>query len=715
MALRKGGCRDGVVALAGIPNVGKSTLFNRLTGETALVANWPGATVTVEYSVLRLDGRRPCIVDLPGTYSINGTGPEEAVARDFILSEKPNVIIALADSTNIEKTLILPLEIMEIFDNVVLVLTKYDEAMRKGIRINVEKLSKILGVPVVAVSSIKGIGIEELKKIVLDILEGRVKPKPRIGVVVPQQLREAHKKLTAKIAEYGVPERVAAWLAARLLEGSDWAPEMLRRLLNEKAAEDIVSLARELVKESGVESPQLLFITEKFNVVSRIHEEVVEKPAEGTVVESIPITRLDTIFLHPVLGPLTSFLMLLSIFLLSYMIAIGSPTDIILEKLGLHRLAAIVSEYNLVSLTASLMDWIASTVESRIGNPVLAKLIGEGVLSSSYGVGLVISFMPLVAVFMALVAVLEDSGLMPRIAAGMDKMFSVLGVSGKAVFPALLSFGCNVPAVFAARIMDSEHERRAVIFALPLLPCTARYTVIMAFAYAYFHGAAAALAAFTVYLIAITAFMLTVKLYTWMHGVESSEFLLELPPLKRPNLKVVWWLTWDKLKHFIVRAGTVILVASIVLWLLSNYGPNGYIGDGPAEESYAAMLGRLLTPYVELISGVSEDLAWRIGFGIIGGFIAKEVFLDSLAAVAPASPVGDGDPAAALAAYPLSPAQALALLVAVTLYIPCLATLASIRAETGSWRFALKAALYDLALATVAATTVRYVAGMFLG
>jgi len=242
-----------------------------------------------------------------------------------------------------------------------------------------------------------------------------------------------------------------------------------------------------------------------------------------------------------------------------------------------------------------------------------------------------------VAVFMSLVAVLEDSGLIPRIAAGMDKLFSRFGVGGKAVFPALLSFGCNVPAVFSARIMDNEYERRAVIFALPLLPCTARYTVIMAFAYAYFSGIKASLVAFTVYVIAITAFLLTVRLYTYIKGVEPAEFLLELPPLKKPSLRVVWWLTWSKLKHFLARAGTLILVASIVLWVLANYGPQGYLGgNGDPAASYAAMLGRAIAPYAKLVSGVNDSLAWRIGFGIIGGFVAKEVFLDSLASVSPA-------------------------------------------------------------------------------
>ncbi len=701
-----------VAALLGAPNVGKTTLFNALTGAKELVANWPGATVEVKYAELRLDGKRVCLVDLPGLYSLSGSGPEEGVARDFILEQKPDVLIVLADATNLERSLYLPLEALELYDKVIVALTKIDAAEKAGVKIDVEGLQRSLGVPVVAVSALQGRGLDELKKLILDVAEGRVKPRSRVEPPVPRQLAERHERLSWLLQRHGVEERLARWLALQLLAGSDWAWRLAERL----AGRDTVEEAKRIVEGVDPSEAAAAIAAERYNRAAELFRRHVRCPegGGGEPLTAPRLTRLDMVFLHPVAGPLASLALLFAIFLASYAIAAGSPVDIILESLGFTRAAELVAEYNLVSLTAAAMDWLAEKAMEAIPHPVLARLIGEGVLSSGYGVGLVVSFLPMVAVFMALVAVLEDSGLVPRIAAGVDRMFRVFGVSGKAVFPALLSFGCNVPAVLSTRIMDTERERRAMMYAIPLIPCTARYVVIMSFAYAYFAGAKAALVAFTVYMIAIAAFLLTLRLYSRgplaapEEEEEEAEILLELPPLKKPSLRVVWWLTWDKVKHFLVRAGTVILVASILLWLAANYGPAGYLGEeGSPADSYAAMIGRLLAPYAKLISGVDDELAWRIGFGLLGGFIAKEVFLDSLAIVAPAAGAEEAEHVEVLASYPLTPWQALALLVAVTLYIPCLATMATIYAETGDRKLPIKVAAYTIALATAAALTVR--------
>ena len=714
-----GGC-DAVVALLGAPNAGKTTLFNALTGAKELVANWPGATVEIRYARMRLDGKRVCLVDLPGLYSLSGTGPEEEVTRRFIFEEKPDAILVLADATNLERSLYLPLEALELYDRVIVVLTKIDEAERMGVRVDVEGLEGELGVPVVAVSALRGRGLDRLRRLILDAVEGRVRFRPRVEPPVPRQLAGLHEWLSLRLERLGVPARMARWLGLQLLTGSEWARRLLERLVG---PEEAGRLWRELLSRLGGEERlaenAALVAAERYERASRLFRRYVSCPDGGgeAAIEAVRVTLLDQVFLHPVLGPIAGLGLMLLLFLASFTIASGSPVDSILDALGYHHLAELVSEYNLVSLTARLMDWLAGLAESHIPNPVLARLVGEGVLSSSYGVGLVVSFLPLVAVFMALVAVLEDSGLMPRIAAGVDKMFRVFGVSGKAIFPAFLSFGCNVPAVLSARIMDSWRERRALYYALPLLPCSARYVVIISFAYAYFHGVWAAVAAFTVYLVAIAAFLFTLWLFARRlgGGGEEAEMILELPPLKRPSLRVVWWLTWDKVKHFLVRAGTVILAASVVLWLAANYGPQGYLGAGGVEESYAAAAGRLLAPYAELITGVNESIAWRIGFGLIGGFIAKEVFLDSLAVVAPAAGQEAMEHVEVLRSYGLQPWQALALLVAVTLYVPCLATIASIYAETGSRSIPLKVTAYTLTLATIAALAVRLLGELALG
>jgi ferrous iron transport protein B len=699
-----------VVAFVGVPNSGKTTLFNALTGASELVANWPGATVAIKYARRRIGDLDVCLVDLPGTYSLHGTGAEEKVTREFILSNNVDVMLVVVDSTNIERGLFLALDVLEMHPRTIIALTKIDEAEKRGIRIDVEALSESLGVPVVPVAAIKGIGLDRLRSTIAAVLKGEIPIKPKVGVIVPPELRDAHNRLAGMLKQEGLGSPLAEWLAARLLEDSEWAPKLLRKLLGDRA-EKIIREAKHVVetlRQKGVE-PISLIAAAKYDYVKHVVAKAVAVEEAAPTV-SLEMSRLDKVFLHPLLGPVASLSIMFLVFLVTYAVTTGSPIDLLLDAIGLHRAAQLVEEYSLVNLVAGLMDWIASLVENAIPNPILARLIGEGVLSSSYGVGLVISFMPLVVVMMAIIAALEDSGLVPRIAAGMDRFFRHFGVSGKAIFPVMLSLGCNVPGVLATRIMDSEGERKALAFAVPLIPCMARLTVLLAFAHIYFHGGLASSAAvFTVYLIAIAAFLFTLKLLRRRHVEEEEEgleFMLELPPVKKPSLRVIWWLTWDKIKHFLIRAGTIIAIVSVVLWLLANYGPHGYIDGGDAADSYAVIIGRLLAPYISILFGVDSDTAWRLGFGFLGGFVAKEVFLDALASVAP----GEG-----LASYHLTPSQALAIMVAVTLYIPCVATLSAMYSETRDKKLVTLAFLYDFLLASVAAAVVRLIAAPLLG
>lgn len=698
-----------VAALVGAPNSGKTTLFNRLTGSSEFVANWPGATVDIKTAYLRADGSTLCIVDLPGTYSISGSGPEEEVTRSFLLENSPDVIVAIADATTLERSLFLPLELLEAFGNVVVVLTKTDMLEEKGLRIDVEGLERELGAPVVLVSALEGQGVDGL-------VEALRRPRRRSddGRLLEKVLGELKPyvdRLAGLLAEKGVEPGRARWLAVKLLEGYDWVPRYLEKLLGPAGARRVVEEAERLRGELAARGldPSLEFIKRRYEYASRLYERYAERVEGGG--DGGGLSRLDMVFLNPLTGPLASLGFMLLVFLATYVVATGWPLDVLLERLGFEKAAEAVAEYSLSGLVAAAMDRLAGWVEGVVPHPVLARLIGEGVLSSEYGLGLVLTFVPLLAVLMALIAALEDSGLLPRIAAGVDRFFRRFGVSGKAIFPAMVSLGCNVPGVISTRVMDSVQEKRAVAFAIPLVPCSARLAVLLALAHVFFRSPLeSALAVFTVYLISVASFLATLKLVTRIEGSEASEIVLELPPLKRPSLRVVWWFVWDKLRHFLARAGTVIVVASIVLWLLANYGPAGYLGDvdGSAAYSYAAGVGRLLAPYVEHLLGVDYDRAWRIGFGLLGGFIAKEVFLDSIAVVSPLDGgATEGAEYATLAAYALEPWQALALMTAVTLYIPCVATLATIYSETRSPRLALAALVYDFTLATIAALAIR--------
>ena len=704
---------DYIVALVGAPNSGKTTLFNVLTGSSEFVANWPGVTVDVRVAVMRVDSKRLCVVDLPGTYSISGDTAEERVTRSFLAENPVDVIVVLADSTILERSLYLPLEVMSVYDNVILVLTKADEAEKKGISIDVKGLSRELGIPVIMISALEGKGIDELLRVIREYIES--KRRPTQGVKIDYgKLSPYIEELAKHIHKLGVDERRAKWFAAALIQGHEWVIEELKKLKHDnrddgKDIEELERLAkriRDRLRREGIE-PVVEIPRIYYDLAAALYEKYVKKKEE-----EVKLSRLDRLLLHPFLGPVISGLASFAIILLAYIVATGSPLDSLLDALGFHRAARLVSEYSLVNLVAAGMDWLASVAESAIPNPVIARMIGEGVLSSSYGVGLVISFLPLVAVMMLILGVLEDSGVLTRLAAGFDNVFRRFGVSGKALFPVLVSFGCNVPGVLSTRIMENEEERRAVIFALPFIPCSARLTVILAFAHVFFgSGIEKALVVLVVYAIAIMAFLLTLRLFGYFEGLEPSELVLELTPIKKPSMRVVWWFFWDKIKHFLVRAGTVITIASIILWILASYGPSGYLKYSETSynpgASYAASIGKAMAPYVELLFGVNESLAWRIGFGLLGGFLAKEVFLDSLAAVSPIH--SNGEEFATLKAYSLDPWTALALLVAVTLYVPCISTLSVIYAETRSIKLTTTVFLYDLSVASLAALVIRLI------
>jgi len=710
---------DYIAVLIGAPNVGKTTLFNVLTGSSEFVANWPGVTVDIRMAVINIDrNEKLCIVDLPGTYSISGDTAEEKITRSFLAKNPVDAIIVLADSTTLEKSLYLPIEVMNAYNNVILVLTKMDEAKRKGIEIDMDGLSRELGVPVIPISALENEGLDKLLQVVKEYVKRKRAIAPKVNLNF-SKIAPYIDKLANQIERLGIERKKAKWMAAALLQGYEW---VLNELRNDPPSEhvnkkdylkriyEMASAYREELRKKGIE-PLVEIPRAYYDLASMLYEKYVKKREE-----EVKLSRFDKLLLHPVVGPIISGLASLTIILLAYAIATGSPINTVLADLGFHKAAEFVSNYNPVNLVAMGMNWLANMAEKSIPNPIISKLIGEGILSPNYGVGLVLSFLPLVSVMMLILGLLEDSGLLTRLAAGFDNLFRKFGVSGKALFPVLVSFGCNVPGVLSTRIIESEEERRAVIFALPFIPCSARLTVLLAFAYLFFNsGLERALVVLTVYSIAIMAFLVTLRLFGHFKGLEPSELLLELTPTKKPNMKVVWWFFWDKTKHFLIKAGTVIAVASVILWVLSSYGPAGYLKYNEANynpaASYAADIGKAMAPYVKLLLGTNESLAWRIGFGLVSGFLAKEVFLDSLAMVSPSH--AKGGEFASLKAYALNPWTALALLVAVTLYVPCVSTIGVIYSETKSAKMAAAVFLYDLAVASVMALIIRLIGAFF--
>ena len=708
MAIAK--CRP-LVVLLGAPNSGKSTLFNRITGRSERVTNWPGTTVAVAVAETRVNSTRVCIADLPGTYSISGSGSEEKFARDFILQENPDLIVVLADLTTLPRSLYLPLEVLEIYPRVMIVLTKLDVVEEKNVVLDVDALEKRIGVPIVAVSALRGEGLDELWKKIRESLKAEIKPRLRIeyGALEPYIAR-----IAGLLENRGVDRRLARGLAVKLLEGLEVAKDVVQALVGGEGLREVLVEIERVKKElmgKGIDP-----LTEIVNARYRIAEElasVLLKSGEvprREAIEAVKVSKIDVALVHPVVGPALSIAILFTVFLAIFAINTGFPLTVLAELAGLDWLAELLESYSIVGIVESVLDALAEFARNAIADQVLASLIADGIIG---GVGAVISFLPLIAMVFLFLGLLEDSGLLPRIAASVDRVFRVFGVSGKALFPTLTGFGCNVPAAMAARILDSREERLSTLFAISAIPCQARLVVILAIALVLSASPIGqSLVVLYSYAIALTIYALTLMIVRrlWLRGA-PSEFLLEQPPLKKPSLRVVWWHVKTGVKHFLVRAGTIIFAMSVIVWAATSYGPNGYVGDN-VSESYAAYFGKMLAPIPQTLWGIDYEKAWKIAFAFVNGFVAKEVFISSLIMLSPLKT--SGSVREALTWYNLSTAQWIGILTASILYIPCLATVATIYAESKSVKLTAIAVAYFVVVGSFAGW-LAYILASLLG
>lgn len=690
-----------VVAVAGNPNVGKSTLFTILTGEIAHVANWPGTTVERKEGFRVYRGRKIRFVDLPGTYSISATSPEEIVAREYIVSGEPDVVLVLVDSTAPERTLNLAIQVLELTPRVVVALTKADAAHSLGIHIHVDKLEEKLGVPVVLVSALKGTGLRELLDAVVDVAEGKKGRKKPLKV--NYSWLEPHiAEVESLLSKYNaLPEYDRRWAAVKLLEGDSRLKEILEQRGFKKLIEEIRRLRTAITRSTGKDIGEHV-ITSRFNLVDSIAREVVVRvktPAASK--ESL----LEKLLIHPVYGPPLGLLVLLLAFTTAFALNTGFPLNILLDFMGFSEAAEVVEEYSLSGLIDIVFNYLSDIlrqimVQAKLPD-WLVSLAVDGIVP---GVGSVLSFFPLIVVIYIALSIIEDSGIGPRIAVSVNRFFNYFGLSGKAIYPLIIGLGCNVPAVMASRASIEEEERRQIIFSAPIIPCQARLLVILAFTTAYFTSPLhQAFAIVSIYIIAIFLTLLTSLLMRalWFKKKEPPELILEIPPIHKPSLKVVWWLTWDYSKHFLRKAGTIIVALSVATWWLLSYGPSGLASS--VEESFGAIIGKTLAPLLALYGIYGED-AWKTAFALLQGFVAKEALVETIAVMYG----GTLSTREALLALGLTPLQAYSLLVFMTLYVPCLATLAAIFFESRSLRITILAAIYMVTLATVVSLTVYY-------
>lgn len=631
-----------LLALAGQPNVGKSTLFNFLTGLNQHVGNWPGKTVERKEGSFSIHGQKYGIVDLPGTYSLTANSPEEIITREFILREQPDLVLAIVNASSLERSLYLVAELISLSTPLAIVLNMMDVAKQEGILVEPEVLEAALGVPVIPITATRAAGMQAFYQTVQDVLEGRRVANPRLP-----EIRADHRAILDEILHHiqgqVPPPYPETWVALKLLEGDAEITRRMQASLPTQTWENVHALLRQH------DDALLAIASGRYEWIGRMIRAAVVQPKIG----QISLTKqLDRWAVHPLWGLVILAGILGLVFWLTF--TIGSPIQGWLDAHIVGGLTGFASQ----SL-ANAPFWFRS-------------LIVDGVIG---GAGAVVTFLPIMVIFFAVFGLLEDMGYMARAAFVMDNLMHLMGLHGKSFLPLFLGFGCNVPSILGTRVIDSKPARFLTILIAPLVPCTARMAVV-AFLAPVFFGANAIFISWGLILLSLVALILSGSLLNKLiFNGQRSAFIMEMPLYHVPNGRTIGLLVWQRSLSFLKKAGTSILAMALVIWALSML-PNGDL-----NQSYLVQFGKWVEPI-----GRWMGFDWRLTVALITSFPAKEN------AVATLGVLFGSSPDAALAQTLLSTfstASALSFLVVTMLFIPCMATVAVIRQETNSWLWTL--------------------------
>lgn len=676
-----------VIALAGNPNSGKSTIFNELTGSHQHVGNWPGVTVERKEGIARKDGYTFRVVDLPGIYSLSAYSQEEIIARNFLLDERVDVIVDVVDASNLERNLYLTTQLLELGLPLIVALNMVDIAEGMGQRLDIDKFASLIGAEVVPTVAAKGIGIQTILDRAISLTQlGHAAPRsarhsPEVEVEISNlQRRLAFRDLSGAQLPKQPPgewEARLRWLMVKSLEGDEDArtrlaqcsknPDDTLRKLDETRAHLEQGFGGDL--EAVIADGRYGFVG------GLLREIVIRAPAADKDAIS---DRIDNVLLHRVFGiPIFLALMWLT-FELTF-------------RLGGYAQKWIEHGINALGI------WTTSVLPPG----PLGSLIVNGVI---HGVGGVIQFLPNIVVIFIIISFLEDSGYMARAAFLMDRSMHLVGLHGKSFIPMLMGFGCNVPAVMATRTLDTREDRLITILINPLMSCTARLPIYILFTGIFF-SSGGAMVIFSIYALGVLLAVASGKLFRkTLFPKAASPFVMELPPYRMPTLRGTLLHVWERAVLFLTKAGTVILAASVVIWALGSL-PWGTQFAGP--DSLVGRLGQAIEPVVKPLG-----MDWRAAVALLFGIGAKEIVVSTLA-VLYGTRRAAGDLAGALKTS-FTPLTSYVFMVVSLIYIPCIATIASIKRETNSWNWTLFAVGYSLVLAYAVGFTV-YRVGLAVG
>ncbi len=717
------------VAVAGNPNSGKSTLINAIAGTRLYVGNWPGVTVEKKSAVFEYEGRRIKLVDLPGTYSLSPYTQEEIIARDYLIHEKPDVIINVVDATNLERNLYLTVQLLELGIPVVISLNIYDEAEKKGYKFDIGEIEEMLGVKVIPTVATKKTGLDDLMKaVVVYVAENPVRYKPKelnYGEDIESVAKsiEGHVKSSYPSLAERYPLR---WLAFKFMEGDSHVMEEVS--LNHDGS--FVEKATAHLKRAHGDDIESIMADERYALASGLTHEVLKKPE----FRKMELTeKIDKIVLNRFLG--------IPIFLAAMWVVFKLTFDF----------SAPFADWIDAVTTGPFKRW-AEAILGFIHAPAwTASLATDGIIA---GVGFVIVFVPVIFAMMFFITFLEGSGYMARAAFVMDRAMHAIGLHGKSFIPMLLGFGCNVPAVYATRVLENPRDKALTSLLIPLMSCGARLPVYVVFIGAFFTAyAGTVLWSLYVMGIALAVLMGIIFRRTLFKG-ESPMFIMELPPYRMPSFRSLMIHTWEKGKHFLIKAGTYILAVSILVWFLLNL-PWGVENK---KDSYLGKMGQMIAPALEPV-GFGN---WEAASSLVSGLIAKEIVVGTMGEIyvqkkdenkeqpaltddlkemgtSFANAVKDSasnvistfgiasmsseesteekeerSPLRDVIKSKFTPLSAYAFITFVLLYMPCVVVAIAMRQEFGTWKWFGIAFAYQMALAWVVAFMI-YQGGKMLG
>lgn len=653
------------IALVGNQNSGKTTLFNLLTGTNQKVGNWPG--VTIERKEGKIKGSEYTLVDLPGIYSLSPYTSEEEVSRKYIVEEKPDIIINIVDATSIERSLYLTTQLLELNTNVIIALNMCDALDKKGITIDEKKLSQLLNTSIVKISALKEIGIDEL----IDLINHHEKI-----------IKNIHQRIYSNDVERLIDEASLntyhnRFATVKMIEND---PKYVQ-LENEYIKEEI----KKVEKKYGYDIEQII-ANQRYDYIVRVkRQSVVQTKQKESITD-----KLDKIFLNK----WAAIPIFVAIMALVYFLAVGVVGSATVDLVD--------------GLVSSFSDLVARLLTKWNASDWAVSLVCDGVIA---GVGAVLNFLPQLIILFICIAILETSGYMSRIAFFLDKIFRKFGLNGKSLIPFIVGSGCSVPGIMTARTIEDESEKRITIMCTPFIPCSAKLPIIALFT-GYFFDKWAGLVTVGLYFLAIVVILVSsLVMKKFFIKSSGSAFISELPEYKLPSIKYVARDVWEKVIAFIKRAGTVILICSVVVWFLSSFGWAFWKGLVNIEDSILASIGNALAWIFYPMLG---EWSWAATVSAIQGLVAKEQVVSSMEILAGlAEGAGEEVFSGGLFGF-FNPASALAYCVFCLFSAPCFGAIGAMRRELGSTKRMLQAVLFQTGIAWILACLIFGIGSIIL-